>query len=173
MVHACTATLKRNSRNRSGLRELAILDEPSGVLTSGQRATLRALAERSKLAHDLVTAFADHYAAFPAQIVEAREHELLAMRSLLARYGVADPTTGRHPGGFAGPGTRSDYRCLLARGSTGLTPALDVTARLASETIVAMTAALSGLGAPDVRHTYLHLLTGAHQQVQAWSDRRN
>jgi hypothetical protein len=35
-----------------------------------------------------------------------------------------------------------------------------------------MTAAVSGLGARDVRHTYLHLLTGAHQQVrlvQAWS----
>jgi hypothetical protein len=142
------------------------------VLTSGQRATLRALTDRSKLAHDLVTAFADHYATFPARIVEAREEELAAMRLLLTRYGVADPTTGRHPGGFAGPGTRADYRRLLTRGSAGLTPALDVTARLASETIVAMTAALSGLGAPDVRHTYLHLLTGAYQQVrqaQAWS----
>jgi hypothetical protein len=49
---------------------------------------------------------------------------------------------------------------------------LDVTARLASETIAAMPAALSGLTAHDVRHTYLHLLAGAHQQVrlvQAWS----
>jgi hypothetical protein len=166
MVHACTATLQRNLRNRSNLRQPAALDGPPGVLTSGQRATLRALTERSKLVRDLVSAFADRYAAFPAQIVEAREQELATMRSLLARYGVADPITGRRHGGFAGPGTRTDYRRLLARGSTGLDRALDVTARLASETIVAMTAALMGLGAPDVRRTYLHLLTVAHQQVR-------
>jgi hypothetical protein len=173
MVHACTATLPRSSRDRSALCDLATLDEHRGVLTGGQRVTLRALTERSKLAHDLVTAFADRYATFPVKVVDVQEWDLAAMRSLLARHGIADPTTGRHPGAFTGPGTRSDYRRLLARGGTGLAAALDVTARLASETIVAMTAALSGLTARDVRHVYLHVLTGARQQVrllQAWSD---
>jgi hypothetical protein len=115
MVHTCTATFPRRSRNRSGLCELALLDDDRGSLTAGQRATLRALAERSKLAHDLVTAFADRFATFPAEVVDARERELAAMRSLLACYGVADPTTGRRPGGFAGAGNRMDYRRLLAR----------------------------------------------------------
>ena len=43
MVHACTATSRRRSRNRSGLCQFAALDDHPGVLTSGQRATLRAL----------------------------------------------------------------------------------------------------------------------------------
>jgi hypothetical protein len=146
--------------------EVAALDDRPGVLTSGQRATLRALTERSKLAHDLVMAFADRYAAFPDEVVNARERELVAMRSLLARYGIADPTTRRHPGGFAGSATRIDYRRLRARGGAGLAAALDVTARLASETIVVVPAALSGLTARDVRHVYLDLLAGAREQIR-------
>lgn len=146
--------------------EVTALDDRPGVLTSRQRATLRAMTERSKLAHDLVTAFADRYAAFPDEAVNARERELVAMRSLLARYGIADPASRRHSGGFAGSGTRIDYRRLLARGSAGLAAALDVTARLASETIVVVPEALSGLTARDVRHAYLDLLAGAREQIR-------
>jgi hypothetical protein len=137
---------------------------------------LRALTERSKLAHDLVVAFADRYATFPAQLTDAPERQLSAMRVLLARYGVADPTARRHAGGFTGPGTRTDFRRLLARGCTGLAASLAVTARLASEMIVLLQAALHGLTAPDVRRIYLDALTSAQQQlreVQACSDRKS
>jgi hypothetical protein len=175
MVGYSTATLPRSSRDRSapgrGARKGRV-----GVLTTSQRETLRALTERSKLAHDLVVAFAYRYAAFPAPLTDAPECQLAAMRLLLSRHGVADPTARRHPGGFTGPGTRTDYQYLLARGRSGLLPALDVTARLASEMIVLLEAALQGLTAPDVRRTYLDALTRAHQQlrqVQAWRGRKS
>jgi hypothetical protein len=175
MLGDSTATLPRSSPYRS-TPEMDTLSKRVGVLTGGQRETLRALTERSKLAHDLVVAFADRYAAFPAQLTDAPERQLSAMRVLLTRYGVADPTARRHAGGFTGPGTRTDYQHLLARGCTGPAAALDVTARLASEMIVVLQAAMQGLTAPDVRRTYLDALTSAYQQlrqVQAWSGRKS
>jgi hypothetical protein len=165
MVGDAAATLARSSRDRS-VGRVDTRPERTGVLTKGQREIMRALTERSKLAHDLVVAFVDRYTAFPTELADGPARQLAAMRSLLARHGVADPTVRRHPGGFTGPGTRTDYRSLLARGRTGVTAALDVTARLASEMIVLLQAALLGLTAPDVRRTYLHMLTDAHHQLR-------
>ena len=59
-------------RNRAGFCAVDALAQPAGTLDLAQRARLRALAARTKLAHDLVAAFADRYGAFPVQLIEAQ-----------------------------------------------------------------------------------------------------
>jgi hypothetical protein len=169
-----TASPARSWRDRSGFCGVDVLDQPSGVLDSVQRATLSVVAERCKIAHDLLAEFADRFEAFPAQLVTPRTQELAAVRLLLDRYGMADPTAGRDIGTFRDAATQAEYDRLLAYGGGSRAAALDVTTRLARGTAFLLERALPALTARDVRHTYVHLLVAAHQQVritQAWGGR--
>ncbi|GAA4711657.1 DUF2202 domain-containing protein [Phytohabitans rumicis] len=71
-------------------------DVPSGTLTGAQRTTLAAMAEEEKLAHDLYQAFGGRYDADVFDRIAAAEtRHLAAVRTLLDRYGIADPTAGK------------------------------------------------------------------------------
>jgi hypothetical protein len=161
-------------RDRAGFCGADPVDRPAGSLGPAQRATLQAVAARCKLGHDLLACFTDRYRVFPDELVVARTRELAAIGFLLTRYGLSDPTVMRRPGVMADAVTQADYDRLVAEGRAGRAAALEVTARLAAATIQMLDLALTGLTAADVRHTYLHLLMAAHQQLrtaQAWSSR--
>jgi len=180
MVHAPawagddTAMAASPWRDRLGFCGGDPVDQPSGVLGPTQRATLRAVAARCKLEHDLLALFADRYQAFPAQLALSRTQAIAAIRPLLSRYGISDPSAMGGTGVMADAVTQADFDRLVAVGCADRAAALRITARLAAGSIWMLEFALAGLTAPDVRHTYLHLLTMAHQQLRtalAWSGR--
>lgn len=161
-------------RDRAGFRGVDPLDQPAGTLDLAQRARLRAVATRLKLTHDLLACFADRYAAFPAELAEAQTRELVAVRALLDRYGVADPDHGLGEGLFAGPADRLGFERARDAGGAGRSVALDVIAGMLRETATMLEDALPGLAAPDVRSVYRHLLVSTGRQarvVRAWSCR--
>jgi hypothetical protein len=164
----------RTWRDRSGFLGLDVPNQPSGCLDPAGREVLRDMAQRTKVAHDLLVAFADRYDAFPVQLIDAQTRELASVRVLLERYGVADPTAGLPAGLFADADVQERYDRLLADGLRDRASALEVSTRLAGDAASALGEALGHLHAPDVRHIYLHLLLAAHQQIrlgQAWSGR--
>jgi len=164
----------RSWRDRAGFCGMDLLDQPSGELSDGMKSLLSGLAEHTKLSHDLLAAFTDRYEVFPAQLVGARTRELSAIRLLLGRYGVPDPTAGLPAGKFLRSDMQFRYDRLLGEGMRDRISALAVGTRLADTTVTILDEALRHLDAPDVRHTFLHLVMAAHQQIrlaQAWSGR--
>ena len=164
----------RSWRDRSGFCGMDLLDQPSGTLTEEGKALLIDVALRTKLGHDLLAEFADRYAAFPAQLVGAQTRELAAIRVLLDRYSVPDPTAGLPPGVFVRSDVQARYDRLLTEGSRDRAGALTVGTQLAAATVTTLDEAIRHIDAPDVRHTLLHLIMAAHQQIrlaQAWSGR--
>ena len=87
-----------------------------GTLTAAQRTELAAMAEEEKVAHDLYVALAAKYPAAPqfANIAKAELQHLTAVRTVMTRYGIADPTAGFADGKFKSAAFQTLYNDLLA-----------------------------------------------------------
>ena len=150
-----------------------LLDTPSGTLTAAQRSTLQANAQEEKLAHDLYTEFAARYDDPVFDRIAASEtRHLEAFRTLLARYGITDPTAGQAAGSFSDPTVKATYDRLLAEGLTGEPAALGVGRTVETTDIADLRAAAEGLTAPDVQRVYQQLLNASQQHLAAFEYRR-
>jgi hypothetical protein len=146
-----------------------------GTLTEQQKTTLAAMAQEEKLAHDLYTAFAAKYdAVIFDRIAAAETQHLTAVRTLLTRYGITDPTAGKPAGQFSDPTVQATYDTLLAQGNTNQQAALQTGVTVEQTDIADLTKALNGLTAPDVTQLYTHLKTASQHHLTAfqnWSTR--
>lgn len=146
-----------------------------GTLTEQQQVTLAGMAQEEKLAHDLYTAFAGTYDAVIFDRIAASETQhLTAVRTLLTRYGIADPTAGKPAGQFSDPAVQATYDRLLAQGKADQAAALRVGVTVEQTDIADLAAALNGLSAPDVTQVYTHLRTASQHHLAAfqnWSTR--
>ncbi|WIY06601.1 DUF2202 domain-containing protein [Amycolatopsis mongoliensis] len=150
---------------------LAGVADPSGTLSEAQRTTLAANAEEEKLAHDLYVAFAGRYdAAVFDRIAVAETAHLDAVRSLMTRYGVTDPTAGQAAGHFATPAVQATYDKLLAQGAGSETAALEAGRTVETTDIADLRKALDGLTAPDVQRIYQHLLMASQHHLAAFEN---
>ena len=141
----------------------------SGTLTDEQAATLTAMAEEEKLAGDLYKTFADKYdLVIFDRIAAAENRHLAAVRNLLDRYGLDDPTAGKAVGEFTTPDVQATYDKLLAAGLTSQSAALDVGRQVEQADITELEEALNGLTAPDVQTVYEHLLTASRRHIAAF-----
>jgi hypothetical protein len=146
-----------------------------GTLTEPQKTTLVAMAQEEQLAHDLYTAFAAKYDAVVFdRTADSETRHLAAVQTLLARYGVADPTAGKPAGQFSDPAVQATYDTLLAQGQTGQAAALQAGVTVEQTDIADLTAALDGLSAPDVTQVYTQLRMASQHHLstfQNWSTR--
>jgi hypothetical protein len=141
-----------------------------GTLTDAQKATVQAMAEEEKLAGDLYQAFADRYpTAIFDRIGAAEDQHLAAVRTVLERYGLSDPTAGKAAGQFATASVQATYDRLLAQGSASQTAALSVGAQVEQTDIADLQRAATGLDAPDVALVYQHLLAASRQHLAAFT----
>jgi hypothetical protein len=145
---------------------------PQGTLTEQQKTTLAAMAQEEKLALDLYTAFAAKYDAVVFDRIAAAETQhLTAVRALLTRYGIADPTAGKPAGQFSDPAVRATYDKLLAQGNADQQAALQVGVTVEQTDIADLTKALDGLTAPDVTQLYTHLRMASQHHLAAFQSR--
>lgn len=149
-----------------------LLLAPSGTLTDAQRSALQAGAQEEKLAHDLYTEFAARYddPVFD-RIAAAETNHLAAIRTVLARYAITDPTAGAAAGRFTDPAVQASYDDLLAKGVVGERAALEVGRTVEQADIAQLQAAVQGLTAPDVQQVYEHLLAASEQHQTAFENR--
>jgi hypothetical protein len=146
-----------------------------GTLTDQQKHALAAMAQQEKLAHDLYGSFAGMYPVPVFRHIAAAESQHLSVvRTLLARYGLDDPTTGVATGKFSNPAVQATYDRFLARGTTTTAAALQVGQEVERTDIADLRKALGGLTAPDVTQAYRHLLTASQHHLAAfaaWANR--
>jgi hypothetical protein len=140
------------------------------TLTADQKAHLASMAEEEKLARDLYAAFAAKYGTpVFTNIGAAESTHLAAIRTLLARYGIADPTAGRAAGSFASADIAAMYAKLLADGRVSLTAAYGVGKAVEIDDIAKLDHALAGLPTSDVKQVYTNLRLGSTQHLAAFT----
>ncbi|MCM4081217.1 DUF2202 domain-containing protein [Paractinoplanes hotanensis] len=146
-----------------------------GTLTAAQKSTLASMAQEEKLAHDLYVAFAARYDAVVFDHIAAAESQhLTAVRTLLQRYAVSDPTANRPAGTFTDPAVQATYDKLLAQGKQNLSAALAAGQQVERTDIADLKTALTDLTAPDVKQVYANLLTASERHLAAftrWANR--
>jgi hypothetical protein len=157
----------------AGARDGGCLDPANlpekGTLTEQQQSTLAAMAQEEKLARDLYAAFGATYAGVVFDRIAASETQHLAIvRTLLDRYGLADPTAGKAAGQFSDPAVQVTYDRLLAQGQASEAAAIQVGQTVEQTDIADLRAARDGLTAADVRQVYEHLLTASQQHLAAF-----
>ena len=159
----------RGSGTQAGMGMARGTTAPSGTPTTDQKTSLAGMADEEKLARDLYAVLATKYpndVQF-ARITRAESMHLAAIRCLLARYGVTDPTAGLAAGEFASATTQSLYDSLLASATTSAT-ALAAGIAVEKDDIAALTAAKAGVTAPDVLQVYTNLLTASQRHLTAF-----
>ncbi|WP_284740601.1 ferritin-like domain-containing protein [Amycolatopsis sp. RTGN1] len=160
----------RGGMNRGGGCLTGVAD-PSGTLSEAQRTTLAANAEEEKLAHDLYTEFAGRYDVVVFdRIAGAETAHLDAVRTLMTRYGVTDPTAGQAQGHFVTPAVQATYDKLLAQGASSEVAALEVGRTVETTDIADLRTSLDGLTAPDVQRIYQHLLMASQHHLAAFEN---
>lgn len=140
-----------------------------GTLTDAQRTALAGLAQEEKLAHDLYAAFAGKSEAVVFDHIAAAETQHLnALRTLMDRYGVTDPTKGVAAGTFSDPGVQATYDRLLKAGSASDKAAFEAGRTVEQADIDALTRALDGLSAPDAKQVYTFLKDASQRHLTAF-----
>ena len=161
---ADTATQARTRAIAAGLAQ------PQGTLTDVQASSLAGLASEEKLALDLYTALGEQYRTpVWGNIAAAEATHLDAVRTLLARYGIADPTAGRSAGDFATLDTTSLYRSLLAQGAGSESAAWAAGVAVEQDDIATLDTAASGVTAPDVAAVEASLRSASEQHLAAFT----
>ena len=150
-------------------RGAAATAAPAGTLTVAQQTALARMAEDEKAAYDLYTALAVKYPDLVqfSRIARAEATHLSAVRSLLTRYGIADPTAGLPAGTFADAEVQALYSSLLS-GATSAASALAAGVTVEKTDIADLTTALSGVSAPDVTRVLTQLLNGSQRHLVAF-----
>jgi hypothetical protein len=143
---------------------------PMGTLTTAQKTELAAMAEEEKVAHDLYVALGTRYPELRqfANIAKAELQHLTAVRTLMDRYAIADPTAGYFAGEFKTTAFQTLYDDLLA-GATDSTKALAAGVAVEKADIADLKAATTGMTAPDVLQVYGNLLAGSERHLVAFS----
>ena len=149
---------------------LNITNLASGTLTDEQKQVLANMAEEEKLAHDVYVALGAKYPEDQqfAHISKSETRHLEAVRALLARYQVADPTAGQAEGSFASVRFQDLYNQLTASATTSA-DALQAGVTIEQTDIADLEAAKAAVAAaPDVSSVYSHLITASQHHLQAF-----
>jgi hypothetical protein len=152
-----------------GMRGTGANLAPMGTLTSSQKADLVSMTEEEKLAHDVYVTLA---ATFPtdyqfARIANAETMHQTALRTLLTRYAITDPTDGLAVGEFTTSAFQTLYDSLVDQATTA-TNALDAGIAVEKRDIADLTTALTGLTAPDVTQVYTNLRNASQHHLTAF-----
>ena len=118
---------------------------------------------------DLYRAFAARYPS-PVwdNIAAAEASHLAAVRTLLSRYGIADPTAGRAEGSFASSAAQALYDKMLAAGSSNELAAFGVGRTVELDDIAKLDAAIARVTQTDVRQVYTNLRTASTAHLRAF-----
>ena len=140
-----------------------------GTLTDVQKTALAGMAEEEKLAHDVYVALAASSGdARFTMIARSESRHLDAVRVLLDRYDVTDPTAGKADGTFASPSVQALYGKLVAQGKASPAAALQVGVTIEKTDIADLATAGKGVSAADVTTVYQRLSAASQHHLAAF-----
>jgi hypothetical protein len=146
-------------------------DVEMGTLTADDEAGLLYMVNEEKLAHDVYVEFAKLYdlRTFERIALSEARHQA-AVRTVLERYQISDPTAALAEGEFSDPDLQQLYADLIAQGSVSLEDALAAAILIEKTDIADLQARMAGMDetAPDVFDMYSHLLAASGQHQAAF-----
>ena len=149
---------------------LVLASPASADLSSDTASSLRWMAAEEKLARDVYTALGDIYGVNQFdRIANAEQQHLSAVRTLLARYGITDPTAGDAVGAFDDPEVQALYTKLVAQGTESLAEAAQVGITIEKLDIADLEAALADKPAADISAVYTALKNGSENHLAAFT----
>lgn len=163
-------TMQRGMGMQGGNGTCNVSTLPSGTLTADQQAALAAMAGEEKLARDVYTALAAKFPALTqfARVAQSEAKHLEAVRAMLAKYGIADPTSGLAPGEFASTLRSTQYRDLLAS-AVDSASALKVGVTVEQMDMDDLAKLIATVTAPDVKQLLSNLQRASRMHLAAFS----
>lgn len=158
----------------SGAQQVA-LDSARAQVVVGQLAADEAdglvfMREEEKLARDVYLAIYDKWGVATFQNIAASEQTHTdAIKTLLARYGVADPAEDAARGVFADAGLQALYDQLVETGSASLASALRVGAAIEEIDILDLQERLAQTDEADIQRVYQNLLNGSYNHLRSFT----
>ncbi len=142
----------------------------SGTLDEADEQALLEQVEHEKVARDVYVAFFDATGDYRFErVAQSEQRHLEALRWLLDRYDLTDPTAGRDEGEFASRAFQDQYDAYVAQGDD-LAGALAAARQIESEDIADLAAAAKALDdAPDVEHVYERQVKASEHHLAAFS----
>ena len=138
-------------------------------IDSATEQNLLYMVEEEKLAHDVYVALGEQYDARQfVNIARAETRHLDAVRVLLDRYGLDDPTLGAAAGQFDDDTLSTMYDALVAEGSTSLAAAAQAGITIEQTDIADLTDAIARTDAPDVVQVLSSLRDGSERHLAAF-----
>jgi hypothetical protein len=145
-----------------------VADYPLATLTQAEIDGLVHMREEEKLAHDVYVALADAWGSRVFEnIARSETVHADAVKTLLDRYGIADPAAGMAAGSFTDPGLQQLYDELVARGRTSLTEAFTVGALIEDLDIADLRE--RSTATPDLAVVYADLESGSENHLRAFT----
>lgn len=139
-------------------------------LTEQETAGLLAMREEEKLAHDVYVTLYQAWGQPTFQSIAASEQTHMdALKTLLERYGVADPVAELETGVFATPAMQELYNQLVAQGQRSLADALQVGAAVEERDILDLEQVAAQTTHTDLQQVYANLRAGSSNHLRAFA----
>ena len=137
---------------------------------SGVASALSFSREEERMARDLYAALADKYdGARPfSMITNSEDRHFDAVGTLIERYAVADPATGKAVGKYSIPAIQDLYDGWLAEGTTSLEDAYRVGVELEQRDIADLNTSIAADLPADVDTVFGQLLKGSQNHLAAY-----
>ncbi len=143
---------------------------PYEDLTEAEESGLLKMREEEKLARDVYLALYDRWGHWVFRnIAGAEQRHTDAIKVLLDRYNLTDPSSDDTAGIFTNPEIQNLYDTLTERGSTSLAEALQVGATVEDLDIFDLREFLAQADNSDIRTVYQNLLKGSRNHLRAFT----
>jgi hypothetical protein len=142
---------------------------PAGPLTADEIAGLLFMREEEKVARDVYLTLdqAWDFQVF-GNIARSEQSHMDAVKTLLDRYGIADPAAGNDIGQFSNPDLQALYDDLTAQGQQSLAEALRVGALIEETDIADLMDEVAAADHSDIERVYGQLLQGSGNHLRAF-----
>jgi hypothetical protein len=146
-----------------------LVETPAGELTDGEAQGLLYMREEEKLARDVYLALDEKWGLQVfGNIAGSESAHMEALKTLLDRYGLADPVAGRANGEFVNEELQALYDQLVEQGSQSLVEALKVGAAIEEIDILDLDEYVAQTDKADIQRVYENLLRGSRNHLRAF-----
>lgn len=138
-------------------------------LTANEKKWLIFMREEEKLARDVYTTLGNKWKVnIFSNIASSEQTHTDAVKALLIRYGIDDPSTNNAVGVYTSPVMQKLYNDLTKQGGNSLTEALVVGAIIEDLDINDLDKAILETSKPDILQVYKNLQKGSRNHLRAF-----
>jgi hypothetical protein len=152
------------------LLAVAPVSAATSPLTADEVAGLQFMREEEKLARDVyLTLYQKWELPIFNNIATSEATHMAAVKTLLDRYGIADPAAGKSIGVFSDATLQTLYNQLIAQGSQSFAAAVKVGAAIEEIDIRDLQARSATTTHADIQSVYANLLTASYNHLRAFT----